>query len=422
MRQIVKSVATASLGNLLEWYDFGLFASFSLLFAHLFFPKEAPYVALIEIFGVYALGFVCRPLGSILFGLMGDRYGRVKTLRASIFVMSLPTILIAFVPTYAMAGVWAPILLMSLRLLQGVSLGGEFTGVIIYLAETAPSKHRAFLTSFAGTIANLGFLLAGIVAALLVHILSPLHFQEYGWRLAFFMGGAIGGLIFWTQRRLHETGVFLSMQATRSSEEGDSFWMVLKTTWRSMCLTVGLAMLGAVLYYMSFVYLFSLLQELGRPKSEVYILQTGFLILMLILVPIGGVLCDYWGRRKSFLMVAGGVFIFALPALHLLLSGHLPEILLGLLILVVLSSLEQGTTSITVVEQFPARMRYAGLSFSYNMTQVLFGGTAPMIAAYLSFMKQNALGPALYLMCIAAGTFWCSMLFLKQLPPLSLRR
>ena len=192
MRHIIKSVSVASLGNLLEWYDFGLFASFSLLFSRLFFPNQAPHVALIEIFGVYALGFVCRPLGSILFGMMGDRHGRVKTLRASIFMISLPTILIAFLPTYAHVGVWAPTMLMGLRLLQGVSLGGEFTGVIIYLAESAPQPHRAFLTSFAGTIANVGFLLAGAVAALLAYFMSPVHFSQYGWRIAFLLGGGAG--------------------------------------------------------------------------------------------------------------------------------------------------------------------------------------------------------------------------------------
>ncbi len=413
MRHILKSVAIASLGNLLEWYDFGLFASFALLFSHLFFPQQAPHVALIEIFGVYALGFVFRPLGSILFGLMGDRFGRVKTLRASVFVMSLPTMLIAFLPTYAQVGIAAPLMLMGLRLLQGLSLGGEFTGVIIYLAESAPRQHRAFLTSFAGTIANLGFLLAGGVAAILVQVLSAAHFMQYGWRLAFLLGGGVGLGIFMLQQVLHETKVFVALQEKKQAMRA-SFWTVLKATWPQMLITMGLAMLGAVLYYMSFVYFFNLLQALGMSKSLAYVLQTGFLALMLILVPFGGALCDRLGRRKAFMILAGCVFTFSLPALYLLLSGDLTYIVIGLVFFVLLSSLEQGTTSATVVEQFPATFRYSGLSFSYNLTQAIFGGTAPMIAGYLSFMKQDVLGPAFYLMGLAAVTFLTAMFFLKK--------
>ncbi|MCX7123905.1 MAG: MFS transporter [Gammaproteobacteria bacterium] len=416
MRHIIKSITIASLGNLLEWYDFGLFASFSLLFSQLFFPQQSGHLALIEIFAVYAVGFFCRPLGAILFGMMGDRYGRVKTLRASIFAMTLPTILIAFLPTYAMLGIGAPLMLMGLRLFQGMSLGGEFTGVIIYLAESAPRQHRAFLTSFAGTIANVGFLFSGCVAAILVHLMTPEHFAQYGWRLAFLLGGALGLMIFYLQRFLKETHAFSALQGKHEVAQV-SFWVVIKATWPKMLLTIGLVMLGSVLYYMSFVYFFSLLQSLGMSKSVAYILQAVFLGLMLIFVPLGGVLCDHWGRRKTFLILAGAVFTFSLPALYLLLSGHFIYIVLGLLFFVLLSSLEQGTTSITVVEQFPAAFRYSGLSFSYNLAQAIFGGTAPMLAGYLSFIKQSALGPAFYLMGLAAVTFLTALFFLKKNRP-----
>ena len=233
------------------------------------------------------------------------------------------------------------------------------------------------------------------------------------------LGGCIGLVVFFLQRFLKETIVFDALKEKKHVARV-SFWAVIKATWPKMCLTIGLAMLGSVLYYMSFVYFFSLLQTLGMSKSLVYILQTCFLGLMLILVPLGGGLCDRLGRRKTFLILSGCVFTFSLPALYLLLSGDLTYIVIGLLFFVVLSSLEQGTTSITVVEQFPAAFRYSGLSFSYNLTQAIFGGTAPMLAGYLSFAKQSALGPAFYLMGLAAVTFLTAMFFLRKKALISL--
>ncbi len=413
MRKTIRSVLISSIGNLLEWYDFGLFATFAVLFSQLFFPKEAPHVALIEIFGVYALGFLCRPLGGLFFGFLGDRYGRVKTLRTSIVVMSLPTLLIAFLPTYATLGIWAPAGLVFLRLIQGVSLGGEFTGTIIYLAESAPAKNRALWASFAGTFANMGFLLANGVAAVLLHVMTQAHFNAYGWRIAFAIGGCVGFSVFYVRRVLLESPAFLALLRHPEISKGKpqnsaAFPSVLY----KMLLTLTLVMLGGVLYYMSFVYFFNMLQEMGLSRSTAYTLQACFLGLMLILVPLGGMLCDRLGRRASFLLLSAGVLFFALPGFHLLLSSHLLLICLGLLGFVLLSSFEQGTTSATVVEQFPVVIRMRGLSFSYNVTQALFGGTAPMVAAYLAFVCRNPIAPAYYLIAIAAVTFLSSWFFL----------
>lgn len=432
--QTIRSVLVSSIGNLLEWYDFGLFATFAVLFSQLFFPKSAPHVALIEIFGVYALGFVCRPLGGLFFGYIGDRFGRVKTLRTSIVVMSLPTLLIAFLPTYDRIGLWAPLCLVSLRLIQGISLGGEFTGTIIYLAESAPAKHRALWASFAGTFANVGFLLANGVAAVLLHVMTHAHFNTYGWRIAFAIGGCFGFSVCYVRRILLESPAFLALHRHAdvdsmpardllSTQTCPRFAAELApanlgqtlngcTVLYKMLLTLTLVMLGGVLYYMSFVYFFNMLQEAGLSRSTAYTLQACFLGLMLMLVPLGGMLCDRLGRRTSFLLLSAGVILFALPGFHLLQSPHLVMICLGLLGFVLLSSFEQGTTSATVVEQFPVYIRMRGLSFSYNLTQALFGGTAPMVAAYLAFVCHNAIAPAYYLIAVAAVTFLSSWFFL----------
>lgn len=162
----IKSIIGSSIGNLLEWYDFGLFAIYSSLFSRLFFPTADPHVGLVMTFGVFAIGFLGRPIGAVLFGYLGDRQGRVKTLRLSILMISLPTLFIGFIPTYASIGIAAPILLVLIRMWQGISLGGEFSGNVIYLAETAPQSSRAMITSLASTGANLGILLAAVMGGL----------------------------------------------------------------------------------------------------------------------------------------------------------------------------------------------------------------------------------------------------------------
>jgi MHS family proline/betaine transporter-like MFS transporter len=193
----LRAILTSSLGNVLEWYDFGLYAALSPVFAELFFPSENHTIAILKVFMVFSLGFLIRPIGGIFFGHFGDKIGRVKTLRATIFFMSLTTMLIAFLPTYQHIGFWAPLALIVLRLLQGFSLGGEFTGIIIYLTEIAPKKHRALTASFAGTAANIGILAANTTVLILHYLLTQAQMMTYGWRIAFFIGGLFGVAVFY---------------------------------------------------------------------------------------------------------------------------------------------------------------------------------------------------------------------------------
>ena len=182
----LRSIVNSAVGNILEWYDFGLFAIYSSLFSHLFFPTQDASIALIETLGIFAVGYLCRPIGALIFGYLGDKEGRAKSLRLSILMISLPTLLIGFIPTYGSVGVWAPILLILIRIWQGISIGGEYSGNIIYLAETAPSQHRAFVASFAATGANLGALLAMVVSAICTFVFSESVFVDWGWRVPYF--------------------------------------------------------------------------------------------------------------------------------------------------------------------------------------------------------------------------------------------
>lgn len=407
-----RSVIVSSAGNLLEWYDFGLFSAFAILFTHLFFPEADPRIALIQVLGVYASGFFCRPLGAVIFGYLGDRIGRVKTLRLAVFCMACPTLLIAFIPTYERVGAYAPFILIILRMLQGISLGGEFTGIIIYLAESAPVKHRALYVSLIGSFTTLGFLSATAMVVLLQHFLNPVQFTQFGWRIAFAAGALVGGVILFWQRKLPETLPFIHAKGTSSIKI--SFFTLLAKAKGKMLLTLSLVIFNAVFYYTCFVYMQDMLIQLNFDKKFINLVELTSFAFMLFLVPIGGFICDKIGRRKSFLIMSGSLAVLAWPCFKALASGHMVLAILALIIFTLLSSFEQGTTSVTVAEQFPARIRYSGLSISYNITQALFGGTAPMLAAWLAFMTHNPIAPAYYVTLIAIITFCSSLFFLKE--------
>jgi MHS family proline/betaine transporter-like MFS transporter len=202
MIKAYRTIISSSIGNILEWYDFGLFAINSVLFSQLFFPNASPENRLIETFSVFAVGFLCRPIGALIFGYLGDKRGRALTLRMSILMISLPTLFIGFLPTYASVGVLAPILLTVTRIWQGISIGGEYSGSLVYLAEIAPAKLRATITSFASSGANLGILLATVVGLLCDTIFSNDVFMRWGWRIPYMLSGILSLIIYTTRLNL----------------------------------------------------------------------------------------------------------------------------------------------------------------------------------------------------------------------------
>lgn len=413
----VKLVSSVSLGNFLEWYEFGLFSAFAPLFARLFFPTADHHIAVISVFAVFAIGFLCRPIGGIIFGHFGDKIGRVKTLRASILLITGSTFLMAFLPTYTQAGMYATISLVTLRLLQGISLGGEFTGIIIYLTEVAPEKRRAFVASFAGTAANLGLLSATAAAFILQQLLSSTHYYSYGWRLAFLLGGSISAWVMYSRWDLLETSVFKNI-LLKNKIVAVPLLKAFREIPGTMLRTVGLVMFGSVLYYTCYIYLQEYLVDVLHFSSLIALkVQMACIVSMLFLVPLGGIICDRLGRRRAFLLMTASLLVGILPCFYLLNSLVLGKVILAMAIFTLISSLEQGTTSATVVEQFPPALRYSGISLSYNLTQAIFGGTAPVVAAFLVLYTHNAAAPAYYLLFVAALSFMTALFSLVETAP-----
>ncbi len=392
----LSSILSASLGNILEWYDFGLFTIFSSLFSRLFFPNADPHVALIAMVGIFSVGFLCRPIGSLIFGYMGDRSGRARTLRLSILMITLPTLLIGCLPTYKQIGLLAPILLMVIRIWQGISIGGEYSGNIIYLAEISPKNYRATFTALASTGANIGVLLAALVGIFATGVFTEEALVNYGWRLPYLISGLICLLIYRFRLQIHESTVFEYLKRKKQLVT-NPIKTALKTNYLQILRTFGLVCMGSTFYYFCFIYIpLFLTQKLHFSVHNVSVLIASCIGSMIILVPLAGLICDKFGRRKMFLFNSLWIAIAVVIGFHFLQTDNIPTVLFVLALFTLASSAEQGVTSITVVENFPLPARYTGLSLGYNLGNGLLGGTVPIICEWLSQHSALTLAPALY--------------------------
>jgi MFS transporter, MHS family, proline/betaine transporter len=399
-----KSIISSSIGNLLEWYDFGLYAIYAPLFSRLFFPTEDPHVSLLLTFGVLAIGFLARPIGALIFGYLGDKQGRVKTLRLSILMISLPTLLIGFLPTFSSIGIVAPILLTLIRIWQGISLGGEYSGSLIYLTESAPVKRRATFTSLAATGANVGISLASLVSAVTSYFFTEHFFQAFGWRLPYVLSGIFSLFIYYTRLKMQETSVFEKLKKDQRLVK-NPIRFVLKKNIPQILRTIGMACMGSTFYYLCFIYMPTFMtQSLHYSLTCVSILMTCFIAAMIFLVPLAGMLCDRVSRRKMLLANAVIVGIITLPGFYFLLYGYLFLTLLVLAAFTLVSSSEQATTCVAVVENYPAPARYTGLSIGYNISNAVFGGTAPLVCEWLLNATHFLLAPAIYIVLCAILT------------------
>jgi MHS family proline/betaine transporter-like MFS transporter len=399
-----KSIISSSIGNLLEWYDFGLYAIYAPLFSRLFFPNKDPYIAMILTFGVLAVGFLCRPIGALIFGYLGDKRGRAKTLRLSILMISLPTLLIGFLPTYQQLGLIAPILLTFIRIWQGISLGGEYSGNLIYLTESAPIKYRATVTSLAAISANVGITLASLVSATCSYFFTDSLFTEFGWRIPYILSGLLSLFVYFTRLQLAETAVFEELKKSQKITNNPINY-VFKHNIPQILRTIGIACMGSVFYYLCFIFMPTfLMQNLHFTFARASMMMTFYIGIMIILVPLAGLLCDRVGRRKLLLFNAVLIAVITIPGFYYILAGKLTVVLIILALFTIASSLEQATTSVAVVENYPPPARYTGLSIGYNISNALFGGTAPLVCVWLINATHYMLAPAFYIVICALIT------------------
>jgi MHS family proline/betaine transporter-like MFS transporter len=400
-----RTLLAGAVGNVLEWYDFALYGYFAPVLASLFFPSDSRSLSLISAFGVFAVGFLARPLGAMLFGYWGDTLGRRNALAWSILLMAVPTCLVGLLPTYETIGALAPIALTLCRFLQGLSVGGEFTGSATFLVEHAAASQRGSVGSWAGFSAQIGALLGSGVGALIAAGLTEEALYQWGWRIPFVMGGLIAVAGWYVRTSVPESPAFESIRLA-----GGLSATPVRDVFRSHRLAVatiiGLVWLHGVAFYLLYIYLTTYLATVTTiPLATLLSLNTGCMALLALSIPLFGAWSDRVGQTPLLMTGSAGLALLAYPSFLWLTSNDLPSMIAAHMLLTLLVAAYMGPFFAAIADLFPAPQRYTGLSVGYNIGAALFGGTAPLIATVLIEWSGNILAPAFYLSFCAAVSF-----------------
>ncbi|MGD0142554.1 MAG: MFS transporter [Rhizomicrobium sp.] len=413
IRAAERRIVVAGLaGNVMEWYDFGTYGFFAAVLGRQFFPAHDATVSLLASFAVFAIGFIGRPLGALIFGHIGDRSGRKRALMASVLMMAVPTMLIGLLPTYEQIGIGAPIFLILLRLFQGLAVGGEFTTSMVLLVEGAQRSRRAFVGSFAPFGAVGGMLIGSAVGAAITGFLPADAIAAWGWRAAFMFGLVIGAMVLYVRRRLPADAAIVAIAESRHSPVVTAF----RTQWRTILKIIGIIMTLGIGFYLNFVYLSTwLVQYAHISHSRALALNCLGLALQLPLLPLAGTLADRIGTKAVLLLSTIGFALLAWPLYALISQGTMAAIIGGQAVLALLQSGISAAVPSFMVESLPKHVRCTALSFGQNLAQACFGGTVPMVAVALIGATGNPLSPALYLAAAGVVSF-VVVLFTNVLP------
>ena len=390
---------------MLEWFDFAVYGYFASDIGRHFFPQSSPVAQQLLAFAVFALGFGARPVGSLVLGAVGDRIGRRALLTLSIALMGGATLLIGLLQAYAQIGVAAPVLLVTLRVVQGFSLGGEFTGSMVYTTEQASPRWRGLISSSTAAGTTLGFIL-GSASAWLVNVsLGAERASAWGWRIPFI--ASIGlCLLGWLVRR----GVHESTEGLKAAEARPPLLPSLLADWRPMVQTFGIVATTNAAYYLTFTYAVERRKNLTGEGGEVFLLaNTASLFVVLLAKPLGGWLSDLVGRRRLMLVLTVATMSLVYTALQAMLYGSPATFISGQLLMAVPLGMALGMQGAMLVEIFPLRTRVTSMSLAYSITLALAGGTAPLVAAWLIDSLDEPLAPAYYIMLhgmIALALIW----------------
>jgi len=393
-----RTVIAGLAGNVMEWYDFGIYGYFAAIMGQKFFPAHDPATSLMASFGVFAVGFLGRPMGALIFGRLGDRHGRKHALTASVMFMAVPTLFIGLLPTYAQIGVFAPLLLIALRLFQGMAVGGEFTTSMVLLVESAQSSRRGLVGSFAPTGASAGMLLGSVAGAAITGLLSASAISAWGWRAAFLFGLVIGLVVLIVRRRLPPDPTIEAISEARKSPIATAF----KTEWRTILRIAGMMLTQGIGFYLNFVYLSTWLTQYTHLSKPVTLLLNALMLaLQLVLLPLGGALSDRIGRKAQLVLGTLGFVLLTWPLYVLIGRGSLVAVMLGQAGFVLLQASISSAMPAFNVEALPKHVRCTALSAGYNLAQAIFGGTVPMVAVALIAATGYRLAPSIYLSAAA---------------------
>lgn len=412
-RKRVMAIVGAASGNFVEWFDFYIYAAFAIYFTHaLTTPDMSDSARTIYVWGVFAASFFMRPIGSWLFGWIGDTYGRKNSMIISISLMAISSFLFAALPSYEQIGIAAPFLLLAVRLLQGLSVGGEYGTVATYMSEVALKGQRGFYSAFQYVTLSGGQLLASVLGVLMLALMSKEQLMDGGWRIPFIIGGVIAILSFFARNHLKET-----LSTNDKNKEGSgSIKELFKTQWRTFLLVVGYTSAGSLCFYIITVYSKTYITNLGIDDRTVGYMMTCALFVFMCVQPLFGMLADRIGRRASMMLfsICCAIFIYPVMLIAMPHFSNSPIIVTLLLIFLMFClSFYTSISGLVKAEMFPPYIRALGVGFAYAVGNAIFGGSAPAIALKLKDIGyENTF--FIYVIIMLIICLFCSMQLPKQ--------
>jgi MHS family proline/betaine transporter-like MFS transporter len=391
-----------SIGSLLEWYDFTVYGFIAPLIGKLFFPADDQVASLLAAFGVFAIGYAARPIGGVVFGHVGDKLGRKPALIVSAFIMGLATLAIGILPDHRHIGALAPLLLVVLRIIQGLSLGGEFTDSVVMLAEHAPNDRRGFVASWAEMGGIVGMLIGSGVGALASSVLGESGMLAWGWRIPFLLGAVLALFAIVLRRQIAESPALENLVR----KAGSPVVVALRDHWKAILRLICMLLMQGIGFYMVFIYAASYLTErMHIATARALDINTLALLAMLIGAPIAAIASDHVGRKPILYSIMIATFVLAWPLWWLMHHQSDALILVGQLSLGALMGFAFGVTPAVMVEMLPTEVRCSGVAIGYNLCFGIFGGTTPLIATYLVARTADDFAPVYYLMAVTIVSF-----------------
>lgn len=392
-----KATMATAIGNLVEWYEYGVYSYAAGIIGAQFFQGGNSATALLYGFAVFAISFFFRPLGGMIFGSIGDRLGRKKILVVTILLMSSSTAMIGLIPNYRSIGFIAPLLLIVMRIFQGLAAGGEYTGASVFMNETAPQSRRGLFTSLLESGSLLGYIIGSAFIALLTSTLSPENMSAWGWRIPFICSLPLALVGMYVRTKINDTPIFLEMKKDNNLPENPLREMFV-TARKPVIITFFCVAFANGAYYTILTYLPSYFEtQVGLSTSSSLMVTTAGMILMMILFPIFGTMSDRFGKKPFLLLSTVSALITAIPIISFVTSGAPSGPLVGYFALSVIVALFIGVFPSTLPPLFPNRVRNTAYGLSYNVSTAIFGGGAPFIITALKNATGSKLMPAFFL-------------------------
>lgn len=407
-----KTLLLAALGGALEFYDFIIFVFFTAVIGALFFPPDMPeWLRQFQTFGIFAAGYLARPLGGIVMAHFGDRLGRKRMFTLSVFLMAIPTLGIGLLPTYETLGLWAPLLLLGLRILQGAAIGGEIPGAWVFVSEHVPANRIGLACGTLTAGLTFGILMGSLTATAINTVYPPEEVRAWAWRMPFLLGGVFGFIAVWLRQWLHETPVFEELRARKALAQELPLKTVLRGHYGAVFLSLLITWVLTAAIIVVILMTPALMQKLHGLTPAVTLQANVLATLMLTIgCVLAGLACDRYGAPRALAIGCVGLFV-ATYALYLGVAGD-ASLLLPLYALAGLTVGVVGAVPSIIVRLFPAPVRFTGLSFSYNLAYAVFGGLTPLLISLA--VRHTPLAPAHYVGALAVLGVCCGVYLLRR--------